>query len=150
MCGVVLRSLRVILCLLFGAVFVYAGVLKAASPLTFLDDVRSFQLLPDPFAAWLALGLPWFEIFAGLAVASGFFRAGGLLGLNVLLLIFLAAILLSWARGLDLSCGCFGGSVEASDYTVLIVRDLILLALGWVCWRLTRPGEPSLKVTDSD
>lgn len=144
----VLRSLRIILCLLFGAVFVYAGVLKASSPLTFLDDVRSFQLLPDPFAAWLALGLPWFEIFAGLAVASGFFRAGGLLGLNALLLVFLAVILLSWARGLDLSCGCFGGSPEPSDYTVLIVRDLVLLALGWVCWRLAAPCQQGVKVTD--
>ncbi len=140
--------MRLILCLLFGAVFVYAGAVKAASPLTFLDDVRSFQLLPDPYAAWLALGLPWLEIFAGLAVATGLLRAGGLLCLNGLLLVFLVAILISWARGLELSCGCFGGNVDVSNYAVLIVRDLALLALGGACWWLTGPAAPEPRGAD--
>lgn len=140
--------MRLILCLLFGAVFVYAGAVKAASPLTFLDDVRSFQLLPDPYAAWLALGLPWLEIFAGLAVATGLLRAGGLLCLNALLLVFLVAILISWARGLELSCGCFGGNVDVSNYAVLIVRDLALLALGGACWWLTGPAAPERRGAD--
>jgi uncharacterized membrane protein YphA (DoxX/SURF4 family) len=125
--------------LIFGGVFVYAGALKASNPMTFLDDVRSFQLLPDPFAAWLALGLPWLEILAGLAVITGIFRAGGLLTLNGLLLVFLAAIVVSWARGLDLSCGCFGGDTAASDYPTLIIRDIALLALGAACVLLTPP-----------
>jgi putative oxidoreductase len=130
------RLLRTLLCLVFGAVFLYAGALKASDPMTFLDDVRSFQILPDPYAAWLALALPWFEILAGLAVLTGLLRHGGLLSLNALLLVFLAAILLSWARGLDLSCGCFGGDTSASDYPTLLLRDLALLALGLTCWKL--------------
>jgi putative oxidoreductase len=130
------RLLRSLLCLLFGAVFIYAGALKARDPMTFLDDVRSFQILPDPFAAWLALALPWFEILAGLAVITGLLRPGGLLSLNALLVVFLGAILLSWARGLDLSCGCFGDT-SASDYPTLLLRDLALLALGLTCWKLT-------------
>ncbi len=129
------------ICVLFGAVFIYAGAVKAANPIAFLDDVRSFQILPDPFAAWLALGLPWLEIFAGLAVVTGLLRSGGLLSLNVLLVVFLAAILVSWARGLDISCGCFGGSAKVSDYTGLIVRDLVLLALGLAAWRLVTRRE---------
>jgi putative oxidoreductase len=130
------RLLRTLLCLMFGAVFIYAGALKASDPMTFLDDVRSFQILPDPYAAWLALALPWLEIFSGLAVITGLLRHGGLLTLNALLLVFLAAILLSWARGLDLSCGCFGGDTSASNYPTLILRDLALLALGFACWKL--------------
>ena len=132
------RWLGVLLRLVFGGVFIYAGALKAANPIAFLDDVRSFQLLPDPFAAWLALGLPWLEILAGLAVIAGPLRAGGLLCLNALLLIFLAAILISWARGLDLTCGCFGSSDQISEYGTLLLRDLALLALGTVLWRLDR------------
>lgn len=130
------RILLWLLCVIYGAVFVYAGVLKLSNPMTFLDDIRSFRILPDPFAAWLALGLPWLEILAGLAVITGVLRSGGLVCLNVLLVVFLLAILSAMGRGLELSCGCFGSSDQVSDYTQLIVRDLVLLVMGFVAWWL--------------
>jgi putative oxidoreductase len=120
-----------ILHLAFGGVFVWAGMVKAWNPMVFLDDIRSFEMLPDPYAALVAMFLPWLEIFAGLAVISGVFRRGGLLLLNASLMVFLAAILIAWWRGIDIRCGCFGGSGDAtSNYIELIVRDLVLLALG--------------------
>jgi len=126
-----------ILHFLLGGIFVYAGVMKALRPLVFLDDVRSFDLLPDPYAALLAMFLPWLEIFAGLAVITGCLRKGGLLLLSSNLLVFLIAIGIAWAHGTDIRCGCFGGDVESSRYLTLIVRDLLLLALAMVClfWR---------------
>lgn len=130
--------LRLFLHLLFGGVFVYAGAVKAWDPAAFLLDIRSFELLPDPWAAWLAMSLPWLEIFAGLAVMTGLLRAGGLLLLNACLLGFLAAILIAWARGLDIRCGCFG-SGGSSEYVELLVRDLALLGLGlWLARRQKR------------
>lgn len=126
-----MKWLRLFLHLLFGGVFVYAGALKAWDPAAFVMDVRSFELLRDPLAAWLAMGLPWLEIFAGLAVMSGLLRAGGLLILNVTLVGFLIAILSAWARGLDIQCGCFGGGAGTTDYVELLVRDVVLLALGF-------------------
>ncbi|MFN0076591.1 MAG: MauE/DoxX family redox-associated membrane protein [Prosthecobacter sp.] len=134
--------LRLLLHFFFGGVFVYAGILKVADPMSFLDDVRSFDLIGDPFAAWLAMGLPWLEIFAGLAVMSGFLRSGGMLILNASLLIFLGAIILSWWRGIDIRCGCFGHSDATSNYRDLILRDLLLLATGIV---LVWHGRPKLK-----
>jgi putative oxidoreductase len=121
----------------FGGVFVYAGAIKAWNPMVFLDDVRSFALLPDPYAGLLAMFLPWLEIFAGLAVITGVMRKGGLLVLNGSLLMFLAAICIAWLRGTDIRCGCFGGSGDAtSNYVELIVRDLVLLALGaWLAFQ---------------
>lgn len=134
-----MKLLRIILCVLFGAVFVWSGYVKAKSPSLFLLDVRSFDLLGDPYAAWLALGLPWLEIFAGLAVITGVYRAGGLLVLNGLLVVFLIAILQAWARGIDLKCGCFGTSDTTSNYVELLLRDIVLLAVGgWLMWR--QPG----------
>ncbi len=130
--------LRLFLHLLFGGVFVYAGAVKAWDPAAFLLDIRSFELLPDPWAAWLAMSLPWLEIFAGLAVMIGLLRAGGLLLLNACLLGFLAAILIAWARGLDIRCGCFG-SGGSSEYVELLVRDLALLGLGlWLARKQKR------------
>jgi putative oxidoreductase len=117
--------------LTFGGVFVYAGVLKVLDPARFLMDVRSFELVPDPYAAWLAMFLPWLEIFCGLAVISGCLRKGGLMILNGALIVFLFAILLSWYRGIDIRCGCFGDSGDASsNYVELIVRDVALMAIG--------------------
>ncbi|MBL9131821.1 MAG: hypothetical protein JNG86_11510 [Verrucomicrobiaceae bacterium] len=131
-----MRILNRLLHLVFGGVFVYAGVVKAWDPRAFLDDVRSFDLLGDPWAAWLAMGLPWLEILAGLAVITSVLRRGGLLILNGALLGFLGAICLSWYRGIDIRCGCFGASTATSNYIELIVRDVLLLALGlWLFLR---------------
>ena len=43
----------------FGVLWIIAGVLKVKDPALFLMDVRSFQMLGDPWAAYLALCLPW-------------------------------------------------------------------------------------------
>ena len=129
--------LRRALALVFGGVFIYAGVLKAWNPSLFLADVRSFQILPDPYAAGLALALPWLEILAGIAVITGLFRQGGLLLLNVALAVFFIAIASAWYRGISIQCGCFGGGKNtASDYTWLFVRDTLLLAAGLLLMRL--------------
>eukprot|EP01031_Cornospumella_fuschlensis_P018193 gene18193-22269_t len=102
-----MKILRQLLLIVFGGVFIYAGILKAWRPLTFLDDVRSFAILPDPYAALLAIFLPWLEIFSGIAVITGLLRRGGLLLLNASLIVFLAAIIVAWFRGTDIRCGCF-------------------------------------------
>jgi putative oxidoreductase len=119
-----------LLCLFFGGVFVFSGVLKLRDPGLFLVDIRGFDMLPDPFAAWLALLLPWVEIICGLAVISGRFRSGGLLVLNLSLLMFFAAIACAQYRGLDIKCGCFGASEGISNYFELYARDAVLLAIG--------------------
>ena len=123
-----------VLAVAFGGTFIYAGVLKALDPGLFLIDVRSFDMLHDPHAAWLAITLPWLEIFAGLAVVTGVLRSSGLLVLNLLLIVFFIAIGWAWHRGIDVKCGCFGktGPDVISNYTWLFTRDGILLALGAV------------------
>jgi len=135
-----MKLLRTLLALAFGGLFIYAGLMKAWRPMIFLDDVRSFAILPDPYAALVALFLPWLEILAGLAVVTDVLRRGGLLLLNASLGVFLAAILLAWARGTDIRCGCFGDSGGAtSNYVELVVRDVVLLVVGlflaWACRR---------------
>lgn len=121
----------------FGALFVYAGWLKARDPGVFLIGIRNYQMLGDPYAAWLALILPWLEIFAGLAVITGWLRQGGLLILNGMLVVFAIVLGYAWFRGLDIDCGCFGGSGKTTLAEGLI-RDLALLALGAWLWRMNR------------
>ena len=137
-----------ILAILFGGVFVYAGALKLKDPTLFLMDIRSFDLLPDPYAAWLALSLPWLELLAGLAVITGYVRNGGLLLLNASLLAFFVAIGSAWHRGISIQCGCFGGTAMNSNYIELFIRDGVLLALGLtLSWLELHSRKPSSSVS---
>ena len=128
------------------AFFIIAGYFKALSPAAFLMDVRSFQLLDDPWAAWLAMSLPWLEILCGLALVSGILLDGAILTITGMLSAFLAAIIYSWHRGIDLQCGCFGENPDVSNYRELITRDVLLLATAIALlvyrWHLSRQSPP--------
>lgn len=119
----------------FGGVFVWSGWLKLQDPALFLISVRSFRLLPDPYAAWLALALPWLEVLAGLAVITGLLRRGGLLLLNGALLTFAAALLTALVRGLDVECGCFGTGTTTTLHQALLRAALLLALGGWLLKR---------------
>jgi putative oxidoreductase len=128
--GAAMKWVREVLAWIFGGVFIWAGVVKVQDPALFLVSVRSFHLLADPFAAWLALLLPWLEIFAGLCVLTGWLRRGGLLILNASLVVFALALIAAWMRGLDVECGCFGGGKATTTIVEALVRDAVLLSVG--------------------
>lgn len=116
-----------------GGVFIYAGLLKALDPAQFAQDIALYRMVPAALVAPLALYLPSLEILAGGALALGRWRQGALLVLLTLSLAFLAAVGIAWARGLDISCGCFGGG--GSSLALAFSRDLGLVALlAWLAW----------------
>ena len=123
--GVVALTLRMLL----GAFFVYTGWLKTQNFIGFLNDIRSFQILDDPYAAWLAMGLPWLEILAGAALVFGVLVEGGLTIIAGMLAVFIWALAYSWQRGLDIQCGCFGKDAQNTNYTDRILQDAGLLAV---------------------
>jgi hypothetical protein len=120
-----------VLAWIFGGVFVFAGVLKVRDPQLFTMQVRAFEMLPDPLNACLALGLPWLEIFCGLAVISGWLRTGGLLLLEIALLVFIGVLGSALARGRQIDCGCFGSAAHLSQVQELSL-DVALLIVGFV------------------
>lgn len=134
--------------LLLAAVFLYTGSVKALDPAAFVIDVRSFQLLPDPWAAWLALGLPWLEIFAALALLLGGWARGALLTIAGMLLAFASAFIQAWARDLDVTCGCFGKTENHTNFVASLAIDSGLLAVtafvAWAVSRRPRPAEPEM------
>jgi len=94
--------------------------------------------------AWLAVA----GVLAGLAVITGILRQGGLLLLNAALVGFFIAIGSAWWRGLDITCGCFGGDAAKSDYTELFIRDGLLLTLGLaLMWMHQRSLPPPVSQT---
>lgn len=140
--------LLLLLSLAFGGLWIYAGWTKVwgLGPMQFLDSVRSFHLLGDPWAAWIAMGLPWLEILCGLGVVFGVCHRGALLLLIGSLLVFLGAIVSTWMRGIDIDCGCFGeGHGSHATHLSLVLRDLGLLAMGIVLWIFGERLHPWMK-----
>ncbi|MGB8352791.1 MAG: MauE/DoxX family redox-associated membrane protein [Chthoniobacteraceae bacterium] len=122
-----------LLAVVVGAIFIYAGVLKALDPARFATDIGNFKLLPWHATVLLALYLPWLEIICGIALIFRQLYSGALLLLGFLCLVFLGALGLAKARGLDIACGCFGRMLVHS-VAVSIAIDLGILAALLVLW----------------
>ncbi len=124
---------KVILLLLrvpVGGVFIYAGALKAWETQDFAADIRHYSIIPwSDLILLLAVYLPWLEIFAGLAVVFRRLYLGGLVAIAGMMLIFTGTLTSAWARGLDISCGCFGKEKQSirTNFPALLTRDLAIL-----------------------
>lgn len=125
--------------LILAGAFLKAGYEKARDPIQFLFDVRSFHLLPDPWAGLLSLGLPWLELLCAVGVLVKQLYAGSLAILAGSLAVFMGAIAWSWRRGLDISCGCFGKSDFELTYTQHLLMNATLLGMAlWLLWQENR------------
>jgi hypothetical protein len=117
-----------ILDFLIAAVFIYAGVLKALDPIQLAHDIDHYKVLPWTIGVGLAFYLPWLEIFSGLALVFRLFYRGALSILTALVVVFLAATIAAKARGLDITCGCFGHASQNWSFPTHLALDLAILA----------------------
>jgi hypothetical protein len=124
-----------ILAVIVGGVFVYAGVVKVLDPVQFGLDIDNFKILPWFVSVRLAFYLPWLEIFCGLTLIVRVLQRGGLLILTLLVLVFIGATTAAKARGLDITCGCFGHASQHWSFAQHMAIDLaIFVALAALLW----------------
>jgi len=110
--------------ILIGVVFIYTGLIHIADPAGFAAAVAAYRILPPFSVNAFALLLPWVELLAGLAIATGIGLEGGALAAIGMLAVFLIALAASLYRGLDISCGCFSTSAAADRISWLyLVRS---------------------------
>jgi putative oxidoreductase len=115
-----------ILDLIVGGIFVYAGAIKACDPVQFANDIDNYKTLPWFVSVRLAVYLPWLEMLCGLALIFRFLYRGGLSILSTLTLIFIGATVAAKARGLDITCGCFGHASQHWNFWQHMAIDLSL------------------------
>lgn len=124
-----------------GAIFLYAGAVKAVDTKAFAGSIEAYRLLPY-FGNYLAASvLPWVEVICGVLLVAGW-RARAAATVTVLLnLVFIAAMVSAVARGLEIDCGCFRQG--AKDSPILAIgRDLVFIAMaGLVLWQERRSGK---------
>ena len=116
--------------LVVGGIFIYAGVIKALDPVQFANDIDNYKTLPWFVSVRLAFYLPWLEIFCGLAVVFRFLYRGGLSILTALIAVFIGATIAAKARGLDITCGCFGHASKNWSFSAHLVLDLLVFLVG--------------------
>ena len=121
--------------LVIGATFVYAGVVKALSPIRFTSDIHNYRLLPWSMAVALAFYLPWLEIVCGLALLLGRFYRAAVAILLALTIIFIVASAAARIRGIDISCGCFGHLSDNLSFGWHLGLNTVLLVLLFALWR---------------
>lgn len=124
--------------LLIGGLFIYAGVVKALDPIGFANDIDNFKMLPWMINVRLAFFLPWLEILCGLALVTRKLYLGALSILAGLMSVFIVATIAAKARGLDITCGCFGHASRNMNFTWHLVLDFALLAALVFLWRDAR------------
>jgi putative oxidoreductase len=125
--------------------FFYAASLKLLDPATFQQDIYNFAILPWVLSGIAALYLPWLEIVAAGALFLG--RRAGAVLLLALMLVFTAAIALAWARGLEISCGCFGATAGPTNYPLKLTENAAIIA-GLVLWLWLVRGQASSAQTN--
>lgn len=141
--------------LLVGALFVFAGLTKMIDfqPFRFLDpmdfarDIDNYKILPWQVSVPLALYLPWLEIICGLALILRRLYSGALTLILALLLVFIGGSIAAKARGIDISCGCFGHVSDQLSFAWHMVLDLAILAAVVALW-WTRPNDRGIVPTN--
>ena len=121
-----------------GAVFLYAGALKAFDVRGFAGSIEAYRILPY-FGTYLAASvLPWIEILSGVLLVTGWRARTGAAVTIILNTVFILAMASAVARGLEIDCGCFRQG--AKDPPLLaIARDLLFIAMAaLVLWQENR------------
>jgi cobalt-zinc-cadmium efflux system protein len=123
--------------IIVGGVYAYASLDKIIHPDAFATIVHNYHILPDVLINIFAVMLPWIELTCGLALILGTRVLGASTILSVLTAVFIAAVSINVARGVNIDCGCFSTSSHARKLGMaLLLQDagLLLLALH-VLWR---------------
>ena len=115
--------------LYIGGVFLVACWHKILHPGSFAMDVATYQILPLYLVNLMAIVLPWIELVCGVLIIIGWRTRAAALLIAGMMAVFLAAITIALARGLEMSCGCFASQSMTEDP---ISWKTVLRDLGWL------------------
>lgn len=123
------------------AVWLVSGAIKASDLNQTYIAVQAYDLLPGAVSSVVAGALPFLELALGVLLLVGLGTRIVAVVSIVVLVAFIGAVAQSWARGLTIDCGCFGGGGQVApgqtQYPQEIARDLGFLLLA--VWLLVRP-----------
>ena len=123
----------VILRIILGSVFIYASIDKIINPNEFARNIANYHIIPFGLENFIAIVLPWLELFIGIGLLVGFFVDGSAILSMGLLVIFIVAISSAILRGYNIECGCgldegeLVGTKKLLENSILILTGLLVL-----------------------
>lgn len=129
-----------VLRLFCGTLFIYAACDKILHPLAFSDTVSNYHLLPRQLVNVFSLWLPWLELVTGAMLVAGIWGRACAALLSGMMLLFLLAICQAVFRGINIHCGCFTQSGDATDPVsfLTISRDIVFLIATVLAFRFEK------------
>ena len=121
-----MRLVNNIIAISLGILFFWAGMEKLLQPDQFYEAILSYKIINSLPAIFVTYTLPSLEIILGIFVMYPKTREISLLLIITLTCTFIGLILISMLRGLDITCGCFGGDSNSS-YLQILLRDIGIL-----------------------
>lgn len=103
-----LPAIRAALRWLLAALLVWAALGKIANPAEFHGQLLAYRLpLPESVLRAVAIVLPWLELLCGILLLAARNPRPATLWTAIMFAAFVLATGQAWARGLEISCGCF-------------------------------------------
>ena len=118
-------------CVGLGGLFIWSSMHKLLDIKNFFFMVENYELTRGVSSMVVAIFVPALEIVLGLGLIIPFVRRESFLMLIALVMIFTLAIVIAWARGLDIDCGCFNLKILGSGRVGYqkILSNLLLLGV---------------------
>ena len=113
--------------IVIGMVLIAAGLAKIGNLGAFSREIENFNVLPIGSENLFAIVTPWIELIAGLSLVLGIRARSGAWFAVALMTIFTVGVLQAMARGLDISCGCFGTATVMKVGSRKLIENLVLL-----------------------
>jgi uncharacterized membrane protein YphA (DoxX/SURF4 family) len=111
--------------IILGGVFLYAAYTKLQDPLQFAANLTAYQLFPDSVIIPVTYYFPWVEIALALFLLAGWKLRYFAIATTGLLSFFIILLTVTYARGINADCGCFGHGGPITPLT--LARDASIL-----------------------
>ena len=110
-----------------GTIFIYASIDKILHLETFANIIHNYRLLPPYLINLMAVILPWVEMVTGICLIVGYKYRGASFIILSMLMVFILALSINYAKGININCGCFSTSSSTrSNLLWGIIEDVIL------------------------
>lgn len=105
--------------LYLAGIFAWAWYPKITDTDLFALQISAYEILPLWMVAPVAYILPWIELITALLLAGGIAVRAAAAAVAGMLLVFMMAMAIAMANGIELSCGCFGAGSDAVGSSML-------------------------------